>query len=119
MGSMPELPEVEALAEFLREHAAGHAIDRVDVSAFSALKTYDPPVSALSGRKIAGRPVVAAVQLVHPTRQVRRDRGDARRLERPGGDHYLVGLVSTVVGLDDEALLACLNGSDARVKFDG
>src|SRR5688572_26621809 len=51
---MPELPEVEALAEFLRERAAGHAIDRVDVSAISALKTYDPPVSALSGRKITG-----------------------------------------------------------------
>jgi formamidopyrimidine-DNA glycosylase len=54
MGGMPELPEVEALAEFLREHAAGHAIDRVDVSAISALKTYDPPVSALHGRKITG-----------------------------------------------------------------
>jgi formamidopyrimidine-DNA glycosylase len=54
MGGMPELPEIEALAEFLREHAAGHAIDRVDVSAISALKTYDPPVSALHGRKITG-----------------------------------------------------------------
>ena len=54
MGSMPELPEVEALAEFLRENAAGHTIDRVDVSAISALKTYDPPVSALHGRKITG-----------------------------------------------------------------
>src|SRR5262245_33015001 len=54
MGGMPELPEVEALAEFLRERAAGHPIDRVDVSAISALKTYDPPVSALHGRKITG-----------------------------------------------------------------
>src|SRR5918998_2589652 len=51
---MPELPEVEALAEFLREHAAGHAIDRVDVSAISALKTYDPPVTALHGRTVTG-----------------------------------------------------------------
>ena len=54
---MPELPEVEALADFLRERAAGHTIDRVDVSAISALKTYDPPVSALHGRRVesAGR----------------------------------------------------------------
>jgi len=51
---MPELPEVEALAEFLREHAAGHAIDRVDVSAISALKTYDPPPSAAVGRPVTG-----------------------------------------------------------------
>jgi formamidopyrimidine-DNA glycosylase len=51
---MPELPEVEALADFIRERAAGHTIDRVDVSAISALKTYDPPVTALHGKKITG-----------------------------------------------------------------
>jgi formamidopyrimidine-DNA glycosylase len=51
---MPELPEVEALAAFLRERAAGHTIARVDVSAISALKTYDPPVSALAGRQVTG-----------------------------------------------------------------
>ena len=51
---MPELPEVEALAAFLRERAAGHTIARVDVSAISALKTYDPPVSALAGRRVTG-----------------------------------------------------------------
>jgi formamidopyrimidine-DNA glycosylase len=51
---MPELPEVEALAAYLRERAMGHTVDRVDVAAISALKTYDPPVSALSGREITG-----------------------------------------------------------------
>jgi formamidopyrimidine-DNA glycosylase len=49
---MPELPEVEALAAYLRERAVGHAIERVEVSAISALKTYDPPVSALAGQEI-------------------------------------------------------------------
>ena len=54
---MPELPEVEALATFLREHAVGRRIARVDVAAISAIKTYDPPLSALSGATIvdAGR----------------------------------------------------------------
>lgn len=54
---MPELPEVEALATFLREHAVGRQIARVDVAAISAVKTYDPPVSALIGSAIvdAGR----------------------------------------------------------------
>jgi DNA-formamidopyrimidine glycosylase len=46
---MPELPEVESLAAFLREHATGHAVARIDVVAISSLKTYDPPITALSG----------------------------------------------------------------------
>ncbi|HEX6472201.1 MAG TPA: DNA-formamidopyrimidine glycosylase family protein [Streptosporangiaceae bacterium] len=51
---MPELPEVEALAAFLRERAVGHVVARIDVLAISALKTYDPPVTALGGLTIAG-----------------------------------------------------------------
>ncbi len=51
---MPELPEVEALAAFLRGRAVGHAVARVDVLAISALKTYDPPVTALSGLTVSG-----------------------------------------------------------------
>jgi formamidopyrimidine-DNA glycosylase len=43
---VPELPEVEALAAYLRERAVGHTIARVEVAAISALKTYDPPVTA-------------------------------------------------------------------------
>jgi formamidopyrimidine-DNA glycosylase len=51
---MPELPEVEALAGFLRERTPGHAVARVDVLAISALKTYDPPVTALGGLTVTG-----------------------------------------------------------------
>jgi formamidopyrimidine-DNA glycosylase len=46
---VPELPEVEALAAFLRERAVGRAVVRADVAAFSAVKTFDPPLSALNG----------------------------------------------------------------------
>ncbi|GAA1574453.1 MULTISPECIES: DNA-formamidopyrimidine glycosylase family protein [Kribbella] len=46
---MPELPEVESLAVFLRERAVGHAFVRADITAISALKTYDPPISAMAG----------------------------------------------------------------------
>ena len=46
---MPELPEVESLAGFLRERAVGQAFVRADITAISALKTYDPPISALVG----------------------------------------------------------------------
>jgi formamidopyrimidine-DNA glycosylase len=51
---MPELPEVESLAAFLRERAVGHAIARIDVLAISALKTYDPPIHALNGLTVTG-----------------------------------------------------------------
>uniref|UniRef100_UPI002B27AAFB DNA-formamidopyrimidine glycosylase family protein n=1 Tax=Nocardioides sp. TaxID=35761 RepID=UPI002B27AAFB len=46
---MPELPEVEALALDLRGRLDGRAITAVHLATFSALKTYDPPLSALSG----------------------------------------------------------------------
>jgi formamidopyrimidine-DNA glycosylase len=49
---MPELPEVESLAGFLRENAVGRAVARVDVVAISCLKTFDPPITALSGLTI-------------------------------------------------------------------
>ena len=45
---MPELPEVEALAQDLRSRLVA-AIARVDIAAFSALKTYETPLSALQG----------------------------------------------------------------------
>jgi formamidopyrimidine-DNA glycosylase len=51
---VPELPEVEALASFLRERAVGRVVARVDPVAVSVLKTYDPPVTALAGLEVAG-----------------------------------------------------------------
>jgi formamidopyrimidine-DNA glycosylase len=49
---MPELPEVEALVDDLRRRLTDRAIVRVDIAAFSALKTYDPPLSALHGTMV-------------------------------------------------------------------
>lgn len=46
---MPELPEVEALALDLKGRLDGHAIAKIHIAAFSALKTFDPPLSALEG----------------------------------------------------------------------
>ena len=53
-GFMPELPEVEALADHLRRHAVGLTVGRVDVAALSVLKTFDPPTTALHGREVSG-----------------------------------------------------------------
>jgi formamidopyrimidine-DNA glycosylase len=51
---VPELPEVEALADHLRRHAVGLTVGRVDVAALSVLKTFDPPISALHGQVVTG-----------------------------------------------------------------
>jgi formamidopyrimidine-DNA glycosylase len=51
---VPELPEVEALAADMRERVVGRRVERVDVAAISALKTFDPPPTALHGRQISG-----------------------------------------------------------------
>ena len=51
---MPELPEVEALTAFLRAHAVGRVVTRVDLAAVQAIKTFDPPLSALGGLELTG-----------------------------------------------------------------
>ncbi|MDN5919349.1 MAG: Fpg/Nei family DNA glycosylase [Pseudonocardia sp.] len=51
---MPELPEVEALAHHLREHAIYRPVARVDLGGMSVLKTFDPPISDLVGRVVTG-----------------------------------------------------------------
>lgn len=51
-GAVPELPEVEALAEFLRERAVGRAVASVQVAALNALKTFDPQPSAMGGLSV-------------------------------------------------------------------
>ena len=46
---MPELPEVHALVTDLGARLIGRTVDRLDVISFAALKSFDPPVSALNG----------------------------------------------------------------------
>ncbi|MBG6101306.1 formamidopyrimidine-DNA glycosylase [Micromonospora vinacea] len=54
---MPELPEVEALAGYLRQRAVGRRVDRLEIAAISALKTYQ-----LAPAEVAGRAVVDATR---------------------------------------------------------
>jgi formamidopyrimidine-DNA glycosylase len=51
---VPELPEVQALAADLDRRLRGRTVERVEIAAFAALKTFDPPVSALSGLEVGG-----------------------------------------------------------------
>jgi len=54
IGLVPELPEVESLAIFLRERAVGQIIDWAASATFAVLKTYQPDLSVLTGREITG-----------------------------------------------------------------
>ncbi|WP_406246059.1 Fpg/Nei family DNA glycosylase [Microbacterium sp. M] len=51
---MPEMPEVQGLVDFLGERAAGRTITKTSVGAVAALKTFDPPNTALHEATITG-----------------------------------------------------------------
>jgi formamidopyrimidine-DNA glycosylase len=51
---MPELPELDVLAENLREQLTGARVRAVRVVSVAALKTFDPPLDSLAGRTVAG-----------------------------------------------------------------
>ncbi len=51
---MPELPEVEITARRLGEALAGLPVESVSAPGLNALKTFDPPLSALEGQTIEG-----------------------------------------------------------------
>jgi len=51
---MPELPEVEALRVTLDEPVSAFLIERAGPAHIATLKTFDPPLQALDGRRFAG-----------------------------------------------------------------
>ncbi|MEO7421037.1 MAG: DNA-formamidopyrimidine glycosylase family protein [Ornithinibacter sp.] len=51
---MPELPEVQALVDFLGERTAGLAVTGVELGSISVLKTFTPPPQALVGAPVDG-----------------------------------------------------------------
>ncbi len=78
MGTVPELPEVEITARLLDRALAGAEIESALAPGINALKTFEPPLSALAGERIAG---------------VRR-RGKNLIVETSGGLALLVHLMS-------------------------
>jgi formamidopyrimidine-DNA glycosylase len=50
---MPELPEVEITARLLNSALAGTQIESAKAPGINALKTFDPPLSALEGRRVS------------------------------------------------------------------
>jgi formamidopyrimidine-DNA glycosylase len=51
---MPELPEVEITARLIGSAIAGSRVESAMAPGVNALKTYDPPLTALDGRQLRG-----------------------------------------------------------------
>jgi formamidopyrimidine-DNA glycosylase len=51
---MPELPEVEALRRSIDDPVRAFPIDRAGPAHIATLKTFDPPLAALEGRRLEG-----------------------------------------------------------------
>jgi formamidopyrimidine-DNA glycosylase len=51
---MPELPEVEITARLIGEAVAGAQVESVLTPGINALRSFDPPLSAIEGRSLAG-----------------------------------------------------------------
>jgi formamidopyrimidine-DNA glycosylase len=51
---MPELPDVVVYLEALERFAGGQVLERARVVSISLLRTFDPPVSEVEGRRVVG-----------------------------------------------------------------
>ena len=51
---MPEFPEIEALRRELDEPVRAFPVAKAGPAHVATLKTYDPPLSALEGRRFSG-----------------------------------------------------------------
>ncbi len=49
---VPELPEVHALTVALGGRLVGRTVERAELASFAALKTFDPPLDSLAGRRV-------------------------------------------------------------------
>ena len=51
---MPELPDVVAYQEALERHVAGRVLEKVEVLTPFLLRSYDPPIDAVTGQAVRG-----------------------------------------------------------------
>jgi formamidopyrimidine-DNA glycosylase len=65
---MPELPEMEAWRRALNDPVSAHPIVRAGPAHIATLKTFDPPLSELEGRTLAGAER-RAKRLLFPTKE--------------------------------------------------
>jgi formamidopyrimidine-DNA glycosylase len=138
---MPELPDLEDYLAALRPRVVDAGIDRVRIRSFSLLRTYDPPIEALEGRRVVavrrlGKRLVFSVEddlhlvlhLMIAGRLRWRDHGApvpgriglaAVDLSVPGDPEAPGGaLILTEAGTTRRASLHVVRGEDALAEHD-
>jgi formamidopyrimidine-DNA glycosylase len=143
---VPELPDIEAYLAALRPRVLGARLERVRITGFSLLKSYDPPISAIEGHRItelrrlgkrlvfgfgavAGEdePLFAVLHLMIAGRLRWREHGTkppgkvglaAFDLTVPDGDGPGGTLVLTEAGTKKRASLYVVRGEDQLAEHD-
>jgi formamidopyrimidine-DNA glycosylase len=143
---MPELPDIEDYLAALRPRVLDARLDRLRITGFSLLKSYDPPVGTVEGQRITElrrlgkrlvfgfgaipgeeQPVFAVLHLMIAGR-LRWREPDAKvpgkvglaafDLSAPGGDAPGGTLVLTEAGTKKRASLHLVRGEDALQEHD-
>jgi formamidopyrimidine-DNA glycosylase len=130
---MPELPEVNTYLETLAPRIVGEPVEGVRLRSPSLLRTYDPPVSALEGRRVLGLrrigkrivwelegELFAVFHLMITGRFKWRDRGVAvpRRRAHGAFDFPSGTLLLTEAGTQKRASLHVVKGAESLAQFD-
>ena len=79
---MPELPEVEAWRRALNDPVSAFPVEKAGPAHIATLKTFDPPLSTLEGRRFAGAER-RAKRLLFPTEDGGTGIGEAHALVYP------------------------------------
>src|SRR5258708_7789911 len=126
---MPELPDVEVYRERLSALLGGQVLQRVRLANVFVLRTYDPPISAVEGKRVLGfrrlgKRIVFAfedelflvVHLMIAGRFLLRDPGAAipKRLGLAGFDFERATLVLTEAGTTRRASVYLVRGEAPR-----
>jgi formamidopyrimidine-DNA glycosylase len=129
---MPELPDVEVYRERLSALLAGQVLRRVRLANVFVLRTYDPPISAVEGKRVTsfrrlGKRIVFAfedelfmvVHLMIAGRFLLRDAGSPvpKRLGLAGFDFERATLILTEAGTTRRASIYLVRGEEALQKL--
>jgi formamidopyrimidine-DNA glycosylase len=125
---MPELPDITVYVEALERHVAGETIERVRIQAPFLLRTFDPPIESVFGKKVreirrVGKRIAfglddelwVVLHLMIAGRLVWKPRGAkiGGKLAQAAFDFVSGSLVLTEAGSKRRASLHVLRGEDA------
>ena len=117
---MPELPEMQALAERVEAEFGGTAIKRATPIQFSSLKTFDPPPESLVGRaleSVGRRGKYLVLDLGGPRLLIHLSQGGRVDFERPAKASRPKNGVVRVVFDDGAALLVKEFGTERKAGW--